>query len=153
MKTPKFSPVELRIMDALWSNGACSVREIHESLPEEERPAFTTIQTMVYRLEAKHALRCTKRVGNANVFEAVVSRDAIEHRFLNDVLAFLGGGPKRVMAQSCLIFSVCSGSSLAPRPEATRERPCSHEFRQSRRPRQDRPVHRERRPVALHCLA
>ena len=98
MKTPKFSPVELRIMDALWSNGACSVREIHESLPEEERPAFTTIQTMVYRLEAKHALRCTKRVGNANVFEAVVSRDAIEHRFLNDVLAFLGGGPKRVMA-------------------------------------------------------
>ena len=98
MKTPKFSPVELRIMDALWSNGACSVREIHESLPEEERPAFTTVQTMVYRLEAKHALRCTKRVGNANVFEAVVSRDAIEHRFLNDVLAFLGGGPKRVMA-------------------------------------------------------
>jgi BlaI family transcriptional regulator, penicillinase repressor len=98
MKTPKFSPVELRIMDALWSNGACSVREIHESLPETERPAFTTIQTMVYRLEAKHALRCTKRVGNANIFEAVVSRDAIEHRFLNDVLAFLGGGPKRVMA-------------------------------------------------------
>jgi BlaI family penicillinase repressor len=98
MKTPKFSPVELRIMDALWSNGACSVREIHDSFPEKERPAFTTVQTMVYRLEAKHALRCTKRVGNANVFEAVVSRDAIEHRFLNDVLAFLGGGPKRVMA-------------------------------------------------------
>ena len=98
MKTPKFSPIELRIMDALWSNGARSVREIHESLPEKARPAFTTIQTMVYRLEAKHALRCTKRVGNANMFEAVVSRDAIEHRFLNDVLAFLGGGPKRVMA-------------------------------------------------------
>lgn len=98
MKTPKFSPLELRIMDALWSSGACSVREIHESFPEKDRPAFTTIQTMVYRLEAKHALRCVKRVGNANVFEAVVSRDALEHRLLNDVLAFLRGGPKRVMA-------------------------------------------------------
>src|SRR5579871_1484137 len=98
MKTPKFSPLELRIMDALWSHGTSSVREIHESFPEKERPAFTTIQTMVYRLEAKRALRCTKRVGNANVFEAIVSREAMEHRLINDVLAFLRGGPKRVMA-------------------------------------------------------
>jgi predicted transcriptional regulator len=98
MKTPKFTALELRIMDALWSQGACSVRQIHESLAEKGRPAFTTVQTMVYRLEAKGALQCTKRIGNANVFEAVVSRLATEHKLLDDVLAFFGGGSKRVMA-------------------------------------------------------
>ena len=95
---PKFSHFELRIMDALWSKGPCSVREIHESFAEGGRPAFTTVQTMVYRLEAKKALRCTKRIGNANIFEAVVSRHATEHRLLDDVLTFFGGGTKGVMA-------------------------------------------------------
>jgi predicted transcriptional regulator len=98
MKEPKFTKAELRIMGALWSKGACSVREIHESFPEKERPAFTTVQTMVYRLEAKKALQRTKRIGNANVFEAVVSRRATERRLLDDVLTFFGGGTKGVMA-------------------------------------------------------
>lgn len=98
MKTPKLSLLELRIMDALWSKGPCSVREIHEHLPEPGRPAFTTIQTMVYRLENKKALRRVKRVGNANVFEAVLSQGATGHRLLEDALAFFGGGVKGVVA-------------------------------------------------------
>jgi predicted transcriptional regulator len=98
MNQPKLSQLELRIMSALWSKGACSVREIYESFPEQERPAFTTVQTMVYRLAAKKALRCTKRIGNANVFEALASRRATERRLLDEVLTFFGGGTKGVMA-------------------------------------------------------
>ena len=98
MKAFRLSPLELAIMDALWSKGPCSVREIHEAFPEKGRPAFTTVQTIVYRLEAKKALRCTKRVGNANIFEAVVLRRATEHRLLDEVLAFFAGGSKGVMA-------------------------------------------------------
>jgi BlaI family penicillinase repressor len=97
MKEQKFTRLELQIMEALWTKGACSVREIHEWFPEQGRPAFTTVQTMVYRLEAKKALRCTKRIGNANVFEAVISRRATEKRLLDEVVAFFGGGTRRVM--------------------------------------------------------
>ena len=97
MKKPKLTNLELQIMDALWTQGACSVREILESFPEAGRPAFTTVQTMVYRLEAKGALRCSKRIGKANVFEAVLSRRAAEHRLLDDVLTAFGGGTRRVM--------------------------------------------------------
>lgn len=98
MKQPRFTPLELQVMEALWSRGACSVREIHEAFPEPGRPAFTTVQTTVYRLEAKKALRCVKRISNANIFEAVVSREAAERRLMDDVLAFFGGKTHRVMA-------------------------------------------------------
>ena len=98
MKHQRFTPPELRVMEALWRNGPSSVREIHEAFPETDRPAFTTVQTTVFRLEAKKALRCVKRISNANIFEAVVSRDAAERRVLDDVLAFFGGRTNRVMA-------------------------------------------------------
>lgn len=97
MKTLKFTRPELQIMDALWRNGASSVREIHDAFPEKGRPAFTTVQTTVYRLEAKGAVRCIKRISNANIFEAVISRQDAEDRLLDELLAFVAGGTRRVM--------------------------------------------------------
>ena len=93
------SRLELRIMEALWTRGACSVREIHESLPEKGRPAFTTVQTMIYRLEKKKALRCSKRISNANIFEAVISRDEAHTSLVDDLLALFDGRSKPVMAR------------------------------------------------------
>jgi len=93
------SRLELRIMEALWTSGASSVREIHEALPEKGRPAFTTVQTMVYRLEKKNALRCVKRISNANIFEAVISRDEAHTTLVDDLLALFDGHPKPVMAR------------------------------------------------------
>ena len=86
-------------MEALWTRGACSVREIHEALPEKGRPAFTTIQTVVYRLEKKGALRCVKRISNANIFEAVVSRDDAHMTLVDELLSVFGGRPKPVIAR------------------------------------------------------
>jgi BlaI family penicillinase repressor len=98
MRHVRFTPLELQVMEALWALGPSSVREIVESLPEERRPAFTTIQTTVYRLEGKRALRCTKKISNANIFEAAVSRGEAESDFVDELLAFFGGKPHRVMA-------------------------------------------------------
>lgn len=91
MALPKLSKLELRIMEALWTKGASSVREIQESLPAKRRPAYTTVQTMLYRLETKNAVRRSKKIGNAHIFEAVVSRDAAERRLVDDLLALFGG--------------------------------------------------------------
>ena len=99
MKLPKLTKLELQIMEALWNRGACSVREIHETFPEKTRPAYTTIQTTVYRMEGKKALRCVKRIGNANIFEAAISRDAAQNRLIDDLLALFGGRTKPVMAR------------------------------------------------------
>ena len=85
-------------MDALWLKGTCSVREIHETFPVAIRPAYTTVQTTVYRLERKKALRCTKRISNANIFEAVISREDAQRRLIDELLAMLGGRAKLVMA-------------------------------------------------------
>jgi predicted transcriptional regulator len=93
MKTPKLSPLELRIMETLWTRGACSVRELQEAFSEKDRPAFTTVQTMVTRLEAKNALRLVKRVGKANIFEAVVTRKRAHGRLIDDLLSIFGGKP------------------------------------------------------------
>src|SRR3954471_11180540 len=93
------SRLELRIMEALWTSGACSVREIHDALPARGRPAFTSVQTMVYRLEKKQALRCVKRISNANIFEAVISRDEAHTRLVDDLLALFDGHAKPVMAR------------------------------------------------------
>ena len=86
-------------MEALWTRGACSIREIHEALPAKGRPAFTTVQTMVYRLEKKEALRCVKRISNANIFEAVISRDEAHTSLVDDLLALFDGRAKPVMAR------------------------------------------------------
>jgi len=97
MKSPRLTKLELQIMEALWKNGASSVREIHESFPEKDRPAYTTIQTTIYRMEGKEAVRCVKRIGNANIFEATVSRDAAQNRLIDDLSGLFGGRP--VMAR------------------------------------------------------
>jgi BlaI family penicillinase repressor len=98
MKHPKLTRLELQIMEALWTRGSCSIREIHESFPEKGRPAYTTIQTTVYRMEGKGALRCVKRIGNANVFESAVSREAAQNRLIDELLSLIGGR-KPVMAR------------------------------------------------------
>jgi predicted transcriptional regulator len=93
------SRVELRILEVLWARGACSVREIHAALPDKGRPAFTTVQTMVYRLEKKQALRCVKRIGHANIFDAVISRDQAHTSLVEELLALFDGHAKPVMAR------------------------------------------------------
>lgn len=98
MVKPKLTQLELRIMEALWAQGRASIREIQETFPEKDRPAYTTIQTMVYRLETKKAVRRVKKVGNFHVFEAVVSRDAAQRKLIDDLLALFGGSTQPVMA-------------------------------------------------------
>jgi predicted transcriptional regulator len=98
VKLPKLSKLELLIMEALWTAGPSSVREIQESFPEKERPAYTTVQTMVYRLEAKKAIRRTKKIGNAHIFEALVSRTAAQRRLIDELLSFFGGRSQPVVA-------------------------------------------------------
>ena len=96
---PKLTKLELQIMEALWSRGACSVREIQETFPESGRPAYTTVQTTVYRLESKKALRCVKRISNANIFEAAMTREQAQGRLIDELLALFGGRTKPVMAR------------------------------------------------------
>src|ERR1700722_15065199 len=98
MPHPKLTKLELQVLEALWQKGACSVREIQETFPTPGRPAYTTVQTVVYRLERKKALRCVKRISNANIFEAVISRTDAQGRLINELLALLGGRAKLVMA-------------------------------------------------------
>jgi predicted transcriptional regulator len=95
---PKLTKLELRIMEALWTAGASSVREIQEALPAKNRPAYTTVQTMVYRLEAKGAVRRVKKIGNAHVFEAAITRDSAQRRLIDELLSFFGGRTQPVMA-------------------------------------------------------
>ena len=94
----KLTKLELQILEAFWQKGACSVREIQEAFPEKERPAYTTVQTVIYRLERKKALQCVKRISNANIFEAVISRKDAERRFVDELLAVFGGRAGLVMA-------------------------------------------------------
>jgi predicted transcriptional regulator len=98
MPHPKLTKLELQVLEALWQKGACSVREIQETFPEPGRPAYTTVQTTVYRLERKKALRCVKRISNANIFEAAISRKDAQRRLIDELLALFGGGAKLVMA-------------------------------------------------------
>ena len=98
MPRPKLSKLELQIMEALWSRGACSVREIQETFPARKRPAYTTVQTMVYRLETKKALRRIKKIATALIFEAAVSRQAAERKLIDDLLGLFGGRSRPIMA-------------------------------------------------------
>jgi len=98
MPLPKLSKLELQIMNALWSRGQCSVREIQESFPVKKRPAYTTVQTTVYRMEAKKALRRVKKIATALIFEAAVSREAAERRLIDDLVGLFGGRSRPIMA-------------------------------------------------------
>jgi BlaI family penicillinase repressor len=95
---PKLTKLELRIMDALWIQGPSSIREIQEAFPEDDRPAYTTVQTMVYRLEAKTAIRRVKKIGNAHIFEAAITRRAAQRRVIDELLSFFGGRTQPVMS-------------------------------------------------------
>ena len=95
---PKLARLELQILEILWARGHASVREIQESFPEP-RPAYTTVQTTVYRLEAKGAVRRTRKIGNAHIFEPIVERDLARHRLLDTILGFFGGRAQPMMQQ------------------------------------------------------
>jgi BlaI family penicillinase repressor len=99
MRLPKLSKLELQIMEVLWTNGPTAIRQILESFGPKNRPAYTTVQTMVYRLEAKKALRRARKIGNAHVFEALITRDAAKARLVDEFLSLFGGRIQPVMAQ------------------------------------------------------
>ena len=98
MALPKLSKLELRIMEALWTHGALPIREIQETFPLRNRPAYTTIQTTVYRLEGKKAVRRVKKISNAHIFEAAISRDAAQRRLIDEFLGLFGGRMQPVMS-------------------------------------------------------
>lgn len=99
MALPKLSKLELIIMEALWTKGPSSIREIHETFPARNRPTYSTVQTMVYRLEAKKALRRVKKISNAFIFEAAVSREAAERKLIDDLLGLFGGRTRPIIAR------------------------------------------------------
>jgi BlaI family transcriptional regulator, penicillinase repressor len=98
MPQPKFSKLDLRILEALWAHGKASIREIQEAFPDP-RPAYSTVQTIVYRLETKGALRRVRKIGNADIFEPLVSRDVTRLKLLDEILSFFGGKAQPMMAQ------------------------------------------------------
>jgi predicted transcriptional regulator len=98
MAQPRLAKLELKIMETLWACGQASIREIQEAFSEKDRPAYTTVQTTVYRLEAKKAVRRVKKVGNFHIFEAAVSRSAAQRRLVDDLLGLFGGRTQPVMA-------------------------------------------------------
>jgi predicted transcriptional regulator len=98
MALPKLTKLELQIMEALWSKGSLSIREIQEAFPEAGRPAYTTIQTTVYRLETKKALQRVKKISNAHIFEAVIARDAAQGKLIDELLSLFGGRSQPLMA-------------------------------------------------------
>lgn len=98
MILPKLTKLELQIMEALWSRGCSSIREIQETFPERGRPAYTTVQTTVYRMERKKVVRRAKKISNAHIFEATISRHAAQGRLIDDLLGLFGGRTQPVMA-------------------------------------------------------
>ena len=98
MSLPKLTSLELQIMEAMWNQGRISIREIQEAFPAADRPAYTTIQTIVYRLEEKGVLRRVRKIGNAHIFEALVSRQDARGRLIDDLLNLFGGRTQPLMA-------------------------------------------------------
>jgi BlaI family transcriptional regulator, penicillinase repressor len=98
MKTPRLTGLELKVMEALWNNGATSIREIQETFPEKERPAYTTIQTTVYRLENKKVVHRTKKIGNAHIFNTSISRNVANGKLIDNLLGLFGGSVQPVMS-------------------------------------------------------
>jgi len=98
MATIRFTPLEMQIMQVLWDRGRISIREIQEGFPEADRPAYTTVQTTVYRLEAKMAVRRVKKISNAHIFESAISRNAAQGSLIDNLLSLFGGAPQPIMA-------------------------------------------------------
>jgi predicted transcriptional regulator len=98
MARPKFTPIELQLLEAFWTRGRLSIRELVEAFPADRQPAYTTVQTVVYRLEEKGAIRRVRKIGNAHMFEAVVTREAAKGGLLDEFLKLFGGNPRFVMA-------------------------------------------------------
>jgi predicted transcriptional regulator len=98
MPGPRLTKLELQIMETLWTRGESSIREVQEAFPEKDRPAYTTVQTTVYRLETKGVVRRVKKVGNFHIFAAAVSRSSAQRRLVDDLLALFGGRTQPVMA-------------------------------------------------------
>lgn len=99
MAVPKLTKLELQIMETLWNRGESSIREIQEAFPESKMPAYTTVQTTVYRLEGKGVLKRVRKVGNFHIFAAAVSRDVAQKRLIDDLLTLFGGRTQPVMAR------------------------------------------------------
>src|SRR4051812_24827814 len=116
MRLPKLSKLEMQIMDVLWSAGPSAIREIQESFGLKNRPAYTTVQTMVYRLEAKKVLRRAKKIGNAHIFEATISREAAQRRLVDEFLSIFGGRMQPVMAH------LIEAGNLSPKDVADAEK-------------------------------
>ena len=98
MASPRLTPLELQIMEVLWTRGPSAVREVQERFPEDARPAYTTIQTVMYRLETKKVARRTHKIGNAHIFEATAARAAVQRRLIAEVLGLFGGKAQPMMA-------------------------------------------------------
>jgi len=98
MKLPKLTKLELQIMEVLWTRGPCAIREIQEAFPKKGRPAYTTIQTTVYRLETKKALHRARKISHAHIFEALITRDQAQRRLIDELLALFGDRLQPVMA-------------------------------------------------------
>ena len=98
MAQPKLSKLEFEIMEALWTRGESSIRDIQETFSEKRRPAYTTIQTTIYRMETKKVVSRVRKVGNFHIFAAAVTRDAAQRRLIDDLLALFGGRTQPVMA-------------------------------------------------------
>jgi predicted transcriptional regulator len=126
MFTARLTRLELQIMDVFWTRGACAVREVQQAFEGPKKPAYTTVQTVVYRLETKKALRIVKRISNANVFEAVISRDQAHGRLIDELLTLFGGATKPVMAHLVktgkLTAADIEDAELALRAHAKQER-------------------------------
>jgi predicted transcriptional regulator len=98
MPLPKLGKLELQIMEALWNLGPCCIRDVQQFFPEEGRPAYTTVQTTIYRMEGKKAVRRVRKISNAYIFEAVISREAAQSKLIDDLLGLFGGRTQPVMA-------------------------------------------------------
>src|SRR6201996_2974415 len=116
MGLPQLSKLELQIMEVLWGSGPSAIRKIQESFGPKNRPAYTTIQTMVYRLEIKKALRRSRKIGNAHIFEALITRDAAKARLVDEFLSLFGGRMQPVMAQ------LIEAGNLTPKDVADAEK-------------------------------
>jgi BlaI family penicillinase repressor len=116
MRLPKLSKLEMQIMEVLWSAGPSAIREIQESFGAKNRPAYTTVQTMVYRLEIKKALRRARKIGNAHIFEPVITRDAAKARLVDEFLSMFGGRMQPVMAH------LIEAGNLSPKDVADAEK-------------------------------
>jgi BlaI family penicillinase repressor len=98
MPGPKLSKLEIKIMETLWTRGEASIREMQDAFPAKKRPGYTTVQTTVYRMEAKKVVRRVRKVGNFHMFAAAISRDAAQRRLVDELLAMFGGESRPVVA-------------------------------------------------------